>query len=297
MAVPTVSSNPAVQEQYAAQLAITASLFGSMRALWLDVDPLSSAAALARYTTGLEALATHYGKVARASGVDFYTKMRREADVRKRRAGLTLVPTPPATMVQADIDWAIRAQAEVEREADQIQQAAEVALQKAVIDIGRNQVITAVAGDEQAVGFHRVARAGACYFCIAQAIRRNSEGHVGVYKSRGTAGSVADAKFTGSGVAKFHNNCHCVIEPVFEFGSFDLSPAMADMETLYAESTVSSKRGQSMNDFRKALRAQRGGVTPPSPVPTVPAMAPLPGNDALGALLDRLAASGARPAA
>ena len=42
-----------------------------------------------------------------------------------------------------------------------------------------------------------------------------------VYKSAGTAGQDANSRFTGDGEAKFHNNCHCTISPVF--GAFEPS--------------------------------------------------------------------------
>ena len=71
----------------------------------------------------------------------------------------------------------------------------ERAMEKAVLDVGREQVVEAVRGDELALGFRRVARPGACYWCISLCLRRSTRGetgdqHLGVYKSRASAGQL-----------------------------------------------------------------------------------------------------------
>lgn len=78
---------------------------------------------------------------------------------------------------------------------------------------GRQTVVDAVQEDRQARGWARETRGDCCYFCAMLASRG------AVYKNEHTAGREANAKFTGAGEFKFHNNCHCVAVPVF--GAFE----------------------------------------------------------------------------
>jgi hypothetical protein len=64
-------------------------------------------------------------------------------------------------------------------------------------------------GRPQARAWARETRGDCCYFCALMAARG------AVYKSEGAAGGDANARFTGEGAFKFHNNCHCVAVPVF----------------------------------------------------------------------------------
>lgn len=294
MTVTTVSADPLVQDEYLAQLAITAGLTGALRELWAVVDPLASAQALGRYREAVYALAQQFGQVAVTAAVDFYAAKRTEAGVTGASPRSFLAELPPRSLVESDVDWAMRAARQMADDEARIQFRIEAALQKAVIDAGRTQTALTIEADDRAIGFARVARPDACYFCLPQAFRRTSDGRAGVYKSRDTAGGFANSEFTGTGVAKFHNNCHCVIEPIFDAG-YQFEPHIADAERLYAEVTADSESGQGLNDFRRALSATRSGrAIKRTPEPLV--VAPVEGNP-LGALLDRLAVLGATPAA
>lgn len=259
-----VSENPEVQQQYATQVALTAALTAALARLWPQVNPLGSLASQGRYRDGVAALVEHFSGAAISLAADFY-------DAARDQAGVTgpftapVVDTPPRPLVDAGVDWALRAEAEMAETEAVIQSRVDRAMQKAVADAARAQVIAAVEGDDKALGFARVPRPDACYFCMAQAMRRKRDGRPGVYKSRGTAGAIADKNFTGSGEAKFHNNCHCVIEPVFS-ADYQLVPHVAAAEDIYYEATLHSKPGESLNDFRKALEAVRAG----KPIPVLP---------------------------
>lgn len=285
-----VSENPEVQQQYATQVGLTAALAAALRALWPQADPLSGAAALSRYTDGVAALVEQFSQASISLAADYYDTVRDNAGV-TGTFNTPIIDTPPRALVDAGVEWAMRAGAEMAA----VQARIEAATQKAVADAARDEVITAVAGDSKALGFIRVARPDACYFCLAQAIRRKKPqkgepagaGRPGVYKTRGTAGGNADEWFTGSGAAKFHNNCHCVVEPVFS-ADHQFEPHIAEAERLYFEATRNSARGESMNDFRRALEAVRAG----KPIPVLPEKVhpinPVSPADALAALLSRL---------
>lgn len=297
---PTVSKNPAVQQQYLAQLALTAALFSALRSLWPNARPLASDRGMETYRRAVDFLVTQFAHAAASIANDFYATARREAGV----PGTTrtpLVASPPRALVEAGIDWALRAKAEAAEYEAAVMARVEAAMQKAVADNARSQVVADVTGDEFALGFRRVPRPGACAFCIAMAIRtstrtrQKSHGkfvhdldaeHSGIYKTRGSAGAAVDHNFEGEGAAKFHNNCHCVIEPVF-FHDTDQPPSwLRDMRDLYDDFDV-DEFGKGLPGFRRALKAHRGGV---ATVPVdLPPIAVTPAASAqIRALLDLL---------
>jgi hypothetical protein len=302
-----------------AQLALTAALVQAIRGLWASTTPLASPEALSRFRSGVLALVQQLSGVSSSIALDYYQAVRLEAGITAPLSvdSLTPAPLPPASKVDAGIEWAMRATEQHARAlaADMSAQAAEIeaamqtrmdaAVQKALMDTSRQQVWDAVAGDEAAIGFRRVPRPGACYFCVVQAIRSTTRTtakrvgapgrvthvhdpdvkHYGVYKSRLSAGEAINDLFTGDGEAKFHNNCHCVIEPVFS--PADALPGwLADLEHLY-NNFDEDKYGKGLPGFRRALAAHRGGhETSPPPMPAV--VAPNPQGDQINALLDLL---------
>jgi hypothetical protein len=302
----------ATQQQYAAQLLLTAALIQALRQLWGATLPLDSSQGRERFRGGAFALIQHFSGAASSVAMDFYRASRLAAGVTDALPPhlSELVPTPPRSLVDASLEWALRdAERDMARDLAEIEARFleedrqwlarfEASAQKAVTDTGRAQVIAAVEGDEKALGFRRVPRPGACYFCIVLALRSTTrtglakdfkkyapgtmggERHYGVYKSRGTAGGFANVSFEGEGTAKFHNNCHCVIEPVFSPVE-SLPDWLTDVERLYDETEGG------LAEFRRAVAARRRGEDPePPPLPAV--LAAAPNREAIAALLDLL---------
>lgn len=276
-----VSENPTTQRQYLAALAITAALTQAIQQLWVVTKPLSSPQATDSFRAGMAALVEQLSQAARSVAVDYYADLRREAGVPRTTRALRLVDLPPRSMVDAGIDYAMRAKAEADEMEAAILARAEAAAQKVVADVGRAQVVAAVEGDDAALGFRRVARPDACYWCLALAMRRSTRGtegeeHLGVYKSRASAGQLPPNAV--GAVNRYHNNCHCAVEPVFDLGADTIPAWMGDMERLYETSTATSRRGERLNDFRRALAAERRGTETTTPTPPA-AIGALPSND------------------
>lgn len=314
MATPTVSENPEVQQNYLAGLALGASVQQVVAALWEAINPMASAEALARFTNGLLIVGEQFGGVASSLGADYYRNIRRESGITTTlRLPEPVLPT--RTEVHADLDWAMRERADLADDVDATFQAILADIQaeteKAVLDVQRTFIVEAVAGDENAIGFRRVPRPDACYWCITLAIRSTTrrglatdwdgkgrdpglsapggdgERHYGVYKSRKSAGQMPPGT---KGLNRFHTNCHCTVEPVF-VPADTIPDWLADLETLYYDSTEHSGKGEHLNDFRKALRAHRNGEEPPpaqAPV-TLPTSSPAAAQ--IVAILDRLDAA------
>lgn len=272
MATPRVSEAPEVQRQYVAQLALSAALAQALRQLWGATSPLSSDRSMRSFRAATAALVEQFSQASRVVASDYYTNLRRSADV-PGVPTIKPVDLPPTSLVDAGIDWAMRDFMD-KTEAEILAKVA-AAMEKAVLDVGRDQVVDALAADDQALGFRRVARPDACFWCITLAIRRSTRGgdgdqHAGVYKSRATAGQLPPNE-TGE-VNRYHNNCNCVVEPVFDIGDAVLPDWLLEMDRLYEQSTKDSKSGERLNDFRRALAARRRGEEPTRP--TGPTIAP-----------------------
>ena len=301
MATQTLSESPAVQQQYLAQLALTAALAQAVANLWPIANPIT---APTQFRDALQSLTSQFSAASASVATDFYRAARTEPGV-PGAPTLRLVPPIPESKVDAGIDWALRAREEMDRTEAQIMARVQAAIQKANADVIRDQTVSAVEGDEYAIGYRRVPRPDACYWCIVQAFRKTRRAgravdriragragadfdlnveHYGVYKSRESAGQIPpNAK---GDTNRFHNDCHCVVEPIF-FPVTSLPGWLHDAERLYDTSTAESKSGDRLNDFRRALDAERRGETPPTP--TAPEItATVPNAQRIAALLDLL---------
>lgn len=314
MATPQVSENPEVQQQYLAQFALAGAVSESVASLWSSLEPLASVANLARFADALFAVAGQFAPASASLAADSYRNVRREAGV-ARTLALPPIQSLKRIQIDAGVDWAMRERASAGTEVADLRAAIladmQAATEKAVLDAGRDLVVQAVEGDERALGFRRIARPDACYWCLTQAFRSTTrrglaidwdgkgrdpalseagadgERHYGVYKSRVAAGQMPKG---AKGVNRFHYRCRCTVEPVFSPAT-TIPDWLADMETLYADSTVNSGKGEHLNDFRRALRKHRDGEAPePVALPT-PAVVPAKPDQRVIALVDALSAA------
>lgn len=75
---------------------------------------------------------------------------------------------------------------------------------------GRQTIHDNVKLDEVALGYVRVTKADPCYFCAMLASRGIA------YRSfKADSFDLSDARFTGDGTAKVHDNCGCSLKPVY----------------------------------------------------------------------------------
>lgn len=300
MATPRVSENPATQRQYATQLALSAALAQAMRTLWTSTNPLASEDAWGTFATAVRAVVPQYGQSASVTALDNYRAAR-------IRSGVTTTPKlpkiepAPASKIDAGLDWARRAIEDINAaQADElaaleasIQKRADAAMQKVLLDEARETTIAAVEGDDKALGYRRVPRPGACAWCLALATRKTSrrglakdftrygtpgvmggDEHWGVYKSRAAAGQTP---IGSAEVNRFHNNCHCVVEPIFST-DFVVPEWLQEVDDLYQAS-------DDFNHFRRQIEARRRGETP-DPEPMIPA--PTVASERVAAIADLL---------
>lgn len=285
---PRVSENAPTQRQYVTQLTISAALAAAIRDLWTATSPVSSDAAWDSFSAAVHAVVPQFGQAASVVSLDNYRATRIGAGLTDTPR-LPKVTAPPASKIDAGLDWA----QDLRRIADEqaIELAAieakilgrvDAAMQKVLADEARETTVAAVVGDEKALGFRRVPRPDACAWCLALAIRtttrtglaadfkRYSPGsmsgdeHWGVFKSRASAGQLPEG---ATDLNRFHNRCHCVVEPIFDH-SFVPADWLVDVAREYDDA-------DDFNHFRRIIEARRRGVViDPTPVLPLPSAQP-----------------------
>lgn len=251
---PRVSENPEVQSQYLTQLALTSALFATLRKLWPTIEPSDIPGSFPLYRRGVAAVVAQFSEASISLSGDYYEAMREQAGITTPFRLPTVDPLTDA-QIQAYLDTVV---GDLEADVAAIQQKVDAASQGLVANAGRDQVTAALAGDEKATGFARVARPDACAFCLTLAMRG------AVYKSRSTAGQVLSPNTLGQ-VNRYHDNCNCGVQPVFTpRGEYEFPAHITTADETYTDAVVAAiKAGTNsganwrINAFRRALAAQR----------------------------------------
>lgn len=253
----TVSDGDDSADRYRrAQRGLSRLLLRDVGRLWRLFNPARPAS----FPDWLEAaneVVTRYGDMSASLAAEFYDAQRADADA----SGSFTVPladSPSADQTETVLRWATHdvwpRDDDVEAQRDPLasrlaiaERRTEAVTQKLVADQGRETVRRAVREDRQAAGYARAAALGACSFCKLMASRGM------VYKSADTAGRDANDRFSGdASVAKFHDDCHCGIIPVFRGQSFELSAHAQEWDRLYREYAAPFP-GDQLRRFRRAI--------------------------------------------
>lgn len=254
---PTVSDGDGAADRYRrAQRGLSRLLLRDVGRLWRLFSP-ARPASFPDWAEAANEVIARYGDMAASLAAEFYDSQRADADVADSFT-VSLADPLPADQVEAGLRWATHDvwprgdEAESRREPltsrlAVAQRQTEAVAQKLVADQGRETVRRAVREDRQAVGYARAAALGACAFCRLMASRGM------VYKSAGAAGRDANDRFSGdASVAKFHDNCHCGIIPVFRGQRFELSAHAQEWDRLYREYAAPFP-GDQLRRFRRAI--------------------------------------------
>lgn len=258
----TVSDDAAGAARWrAAQIGLTTLLLRNLRGLRRLINPSRLQATVPTWIEAVTTVVNQYSEVAASVAADFYDGERIAAGV----PGTFTVPLadpPPGEQVDSSLRWATKdvwprdessdatvAQLEpVDVRLDAAMVKADAVAQKLVADRGRETVRQAVRQDAQAVAYARAAALGACAFCALMASRG------AVYATAESAGRDANERFSGNAsVAKFHDNCHCAIIPVFRGQRFELSPRAAEWDQLYRDH-AQGYSGDQLRRFRAAFK-------------------------------------------
>lgn len=208
------------------------------------------------WLSAADEVVTQYGDMAASLAAEFFEAERDAAGIAEAFTP-GMAGRPPPEQVEASLRWAAHGiwtpDSDVQVEPldvrlDAAERQAEAVAQKLVLDQGRETIRQAVREDRQAVGYARAAALGACAFCALMASRG------AVYATAESAGREANERFSGdAGVAKFHDNCHCAIVPIFRGQRFELSRHAAEWDRLYRE-RAQGYPGDQLRRFRAAFK-------------------------------------------
>jgi hypothetical protein len=118
---------------------------------------------------------------------------------------------------------------------------------------GRQTTYAAAVTDRQALGFVRVTRDKPCYFCAMLASRGLQES----YTYSEDSFELSDARFTGEGSAKVHDNCQCHLKPVYTEND-DYVDRSEFFEALFREFSTGSS-AEAIRTFRNGYNQWKSG--------------------------------------
>lgn len=211
-------SSPPLSSHYASQSGLAVAFARILRAHWPNLSRVEGYALVTQFAQASAVLAAQdYEERRAAAGVAGSFDVPLAAPPTAEQFSKTLNWVYGATTtVDALPDTVTPSAAERQRAADAAQAEEDrlvAAFTRMALQGGRTTIVEAVEADPDARAWARETRPDCCYFCALMATRG------AVYRDEGAAGRDANARFTGAGEFKFHNNCHCVAVPVF--GAFE----------------------------------------------------------------------------
>lgn len=111
-----------------------------------------------------------------------------------------------------------------------------------------------VAEDEEALGFARIPKPGACPFCLLLATRG------GAYKSRETALNTSGRRGKRGPAKGYHDHDRCTVVPIF-FEDWEPPKHIQEAEELYNTVTRGKSGKAAIQAFTAAINEQRAGRT------------------------------------
>lgn len=258
MATPSISEVPEVEQQYLVQAAIVAGLTTSADELWPILDPTDLAGTIPTVQRGLTALVDRFSQASISTSADYYEDLR----------GLHVAGRYSAPIVDVPAEGRIRAvlnaiaspklaQANTLRDdlflgqiLMDLLRGSQVAAQSLVADAGSDQIFAALRSDDQAQGWARITKPGACYFCRMLASRG------AVYLTERSGSFRAHTPKNGRG-----GYCGCTVEPQFSRNYEPTAQARADIETW---NRVARGHGKDSIDlFRREIEGRTDGPRQP----------------------------------
>lgn len=237
MATPTSQSE--AEKQQAAQVALVALMLRDFAKVWHLLNPSELDKSLPEWIAAVHAIIVRYGQMSATLAADHYEEARLAAKVRKP-FHVTLPDDPPEGLVDTGMRWAVRNVWDRNPETlpERVQAAqtmAENVAIKDVVDLARITTVEAVHEDPEAVGWARVARPDACYFCRMLTTRG------GVYTSE-------TVKF------RAHNGCRCTAEPVFKGQLWEPSARVREWTAQYHR--AAKMKGDTLKNLRRIVEGR-----------------------------------------
>lgn len=229
------------------QLAIRARLLRDVTALWPLLDAKRLDETFPGWIRAMSMLVRNYHGQSAAAASAAYREARAKATLSPApRSLIKLAPVPDeAWMRQA---FGFSGPGMLNKDTARPNTALSVTMGTAsriALDGGRTTTIETVKADPVAVGFYRVTDGAPCAFCALLASRGIVEKST-LYRSAHSFDD-SNARFTGPGVAKVHNDCGCSMAP-----AFSRDEQLPDVNQKAAEVYANRGEGDALKAFRKA---------------------------------------------
>lgn len=243
----TTRERKATERHYAEQGAVGVALVSKVKPRFDSIDPENLSDSIGQFTKIVLPLVQQHARASRGLATRYYADMRRYADVSDDFRP-ELVGLPDFDHVQAVVKWATdKLWSDKGGPGTTGEQLAAAltktagGLQKATLDVGRNQIIDAVQQDRKARAWAREARPDACWFCKMLAGR--------VYAKIEDAGG-------GDEDNRYHDHCHCQVVPVF--GKYEAPAHVREWAAIWERPEVKNVGGMRAKQraFRQALEGR-----------------------------------------
>lgn len=230
----TAAPAASAEAHQASQEALAALAAPLLDRAWALLDLNNLEGTLPMFLDAVQAVVDHFGSAAAAVAIQHYKAVRSDSGVPGRVSVTPAAPTEPGFVDQLVVESVALAEQDAAAGLDNLDAGAE----QLVLEQGRRQMMSAVALDDAAKGWHRIPNAGACSFCLMLALN--------VYKSKRSASFLAHRrKPNGSG-----GDCRCTPEP--DFGNYERTARVREAQNLWDE--VVTKEGRTGEDARTAFR-------------------------------------------
>jgi len=255
MATPPISDVPEVEEHYLAQFAIVAALAAAARELWPILNPADLEGTFPTVARGLAALTEEYSRASISVAADHY------ADLRASKVpggfSVPVIDAPSPSRILTTLDQigetsfaearAIPDDLFLAEITASLARGAGVTVESIVADAASDEIFAAIRRDDQAQGWARITRPGACYFCRMLASRG------AVYYTERSGSFRAHAPKNGRG-----GTCRCTVEAQFAREYEPTAQARADAET-WERVTAGLSGPDAIDAFRRSLEGREDG--------------------------------------
>lgn len=233
MTAPAAPVSSASGTSLAAQSAVAEAAASLARAAWVQIDLSRLSETLPQFKLAVASAVHRYGQAAATAALRFYMQQRLAAGVTGRIPTLRVAAPSPLPQIGSAVDWAT-APLWGESDVATAQARMDAAVERLVLNTGRDTIIDAVRQDREAKAWARVPESGACSFCALLATRG------AVYKHDTVS-------------FRAHDHCRCHVEPVFN--KYEPSAQIRQWQDMYA-SIPHGKPAEMRRDFRRLVEGR-----------------------------------------
>ncbi|TMZ70762.1 hypothetical protein EMG21_27800 [Klebsiella pneumoniae] len=215
--------------------------------LWRTLPSGQTTALVAALVEAVPELAARWGDVAAVSAADYFDAVREHYNP----SGSYLAspaPPAPAEQVRAGVRWAVDPLFSASPDEAAALARLSTSLDRLVRQADRDTVAVNATADQHARGWRRVARPGACPFCVMLAGREGAYTSKAAAEMVGGSGRVRGTRPQGQ---SYHDHCRCFAAPVFPGWEPDADVLRA--QELYEQAAVPGSTRDTLANMRRLM--------------------------------------------